>query len=210
MPTERSHVAALVLAAGASTRMGEPKALLDLAGEVALARMLRVLRATPIEHVVVVLRTAGPSLRRAVDLAGVTTAINVAPDAGQLSSLRIALANLATAADAFLLCPVDVPMFEAADVRALLDAWTSRSPGTSIVVPSHAGRRGHPALFARALAAEFLALSADAPANEVIRRDARRVHHVVLANPWLVRDLDTPQERDAAQAEARARRAAAP
>lgn len=206
MPVDRSHVSALVLAAGASSRMGEPKALLDLAGEPALARMLRVLRDVPIDHVVVVLRDVTPKLRRAVALEHVTTAINVAPDGGQLTSLRIGLANLAATSDAFLVCPVDVPLFEAADVRALLDAWHSRDEGRSIVVPSHGGKRGHPALFARALKDEFLALQDGEPANVVVRKDPSRVVHVTLDNEWLVRDLDTPQDRDAAAVAARARR----
>lgn len=199
-------VSALVLAAGASTRMGEPKAPLDLGGEPALSRMLRVLRAVPIDHVVVVLRAVTPPLRRAIALDSVTTAINVAPDGGQLTSLRIGLANLAAASEAFLVCPVDVPLFEVADVRALVDAWRSRSERQSIVVPSHGGKRGHPALFARALKDEFLALADGEPANVVVRRDPARVVHVVSDNAWLVRDLDTPRDRDAAALEARARR----
>ncbi|MCC7173223.1 MAG: nucleotidyltransferase family protein [Planctomycetes bacterium] len=187
--------------------MGEPKVLLDLGGEPALSRMLRVLRAVPIEHVVVVLRSVTPRLRRSIALESVTTAINVAPEGGQLTSLRIGLANLAATSDAFLVCPVDVPLFEDADVRALLDAWRSRSDRQSIVVPSHGGKRGHPALFARALKDEFLALADGEPANVVVRKDPARVVHVVSDNAWLVRDLDTPRDRDAAALEAEARRA---
>lgn len=190
-------VAALVLAAGESSRMGRPKALLDFGGETAIARMLRVLREAGVARIACVLsrRLAG-----LVHVDGVTIALNPDPARGQASTIRVGLANLDPALDAFLLCPVDVPLFAAADVRALLDAFASRQPGIEIVAPSDGRRRGHPVLFAKALRREFLALADGAPAHSVIRARPERVAHVLRANVELFSDLDTPGDYAAALA----------
>lgn len=191
--------AAIVLAAGRSSRMGRPKTLLDLGGEPALGRVLRVLREVPVTRIVVVLRPVDAELRRRVDLTGLTTAVNVDPDARQTASLRIGLKNVPSDVEALLLCPVDVPLFEVDDVRMLLSAFRSRPPGVAIVVPSFERRRGHPVVVAKELAAEFAALRDDEPAHTVIRRDPERILHVETTNENLVRDLDTPEDLEAAR-----------
>lgn len=178
--------------------MGEPKALLDLAGEPALTRVVRILREVPVDRIVVVLQPVLSDVRRAVDLTGLTTAVNADPESGQTSSLRIGVKNVPAATEAVLLCPVDVPLFEVSDVRALVDAFANRAPGIAIVAPSHEGRRGHPVIFDRAVAAEFAALADDTPGHTVVRRDPARVLHVETTNPNLVRDLDTPADYEAA------------
>lgn len=193
----KGHLAAIVLAAGASRRMGSDKALLEFGGEPAVGRVLRVLRAVPVQQIIVVQNLVRSAVRRAVSLEGLTSAINLNPDAGQTSSIRIGVQNLTPAAALFLLCPVDVPLFEAEDVRALVAALAA-DPEKVIAVPCHGGRRGHPVLCRRALAHEFRALSDGAPAHEVIRREPARVAHVEVANPEVVQDLDTPEDYAAA------------
>jgi len=124
--------------------------------------------------------------------------INPRPERGQTSSLRCALAAVSPAQD-FVLHTVDHPLVRAVDVRALLAAFARRGPGQLLVAPSVAGRRGHPCVHAAALGPEFLALADDEPAHRIIRRDAARVLHVPLADPWLVRDLDTAEDLQAAR-----------
>ena len=121
------------------------------------------------------------------------------PERGQTSSLKIALASGLGAAEGFALHTVDHPLARADDVARLVEAFTGRGPGASIVAPSVDGRRGHPTLFAAPLATEFLALGDDDPAHRVVRADPSRVVHVVLENPWLVRDIDTPDDHAAAE-----------
>ncbi len=180
--------------------MGADKALLDLGGEPALSRMLRVLREAGVTRIVTVTRPIDAAFRRAIDLSGVTTAINPEPTRGQTTSIRIGVQNLPSGVDAFLLCPVDMPLFEAADVGALRDAFRARPASASIVVPSVAGRRGHPALFSIRLAGEFRALKDDEPGHLVVRKDAGRVLHVVSENEALAFDLDTPTDLARAKA----------
>lgn len=189
---------AIILAAGRGERMGREKALLEFGAESALTRMIRNLRGAGVERIVVVLREIRPELRRKVDLEGVTTALNATSGSGATRSLRIGLANLRSDCDAFLICPVDQPLFESSDVRALLVAFEKRSASISIIAPSDGSRRGHPVVFARGLASEFQSLGDDVPPHTVIRKDPNRVHHVPLSNPELYIDLDTPEDHAAA------------
>lgn len=191
---------AIVLAAGRGRRLGGPKALLELGGLTALDRCLRSLAYGGADELRVVLGLNAEAVRERVDLAGVDVVVNAHAERGQTSSLRAALERGTGAGDGFLLHTVDHPLVEARDVARLLAAWRARSAGTAIVLPSVDDHRGHPAVLAAPLAGELLALSDDEPAHRVVRRDPDRLVHVALSNPWLVRDLDTPADLEAARA----------
>jgi len=198
-------VLAIVLAAGRGRRVGGPKALLDLEGSPALQRVLTVLRAGGITSFRVVLGSGAEQVAQAIDLAGVEVVHTPDVDLGQTASLKAGLAVAPVPEPGFLLHPVDLPLLDKESVQDLLGAFELRPRGIAIVLPSVNGRRGHPALFAASLAEEFLALENDAPAHRVVRRNPARVHHVELDRPWLVRDLDRPEDVEAARAELRRR-----
>jgi CTP:molybdopterin cytidylyltransferase MocA len=191
---------AILLAAGAGRRMGASKALLELGGETGIARCLRVLGEGGCDELRVVLGADAEDVRRALPSPVPEIVLNPRPQDGQTSSLKRALAQGAGCGELFVLHTVDHPLAEAADLRALLDAAAARAPGQRIVLPLVGSRRGHPALFEVGLAAEFLALGDDEPAHRVPRRDRARVLELPLANEWLVRDLDTPEDLAAARA----------
>jgi nicotine blue oxidoreductase len=191
---------AILLAAGAGRRMGGSKALLELGGETAFARCLRVLREGGCDALRVVLGAQAEEVRSALPEPLPDVVVNPHPETGQTGSLKLALARGTGRGEFFVLHTVDHPLAQAADVRALLAAAAQRAPGQRIVLPVVGGRRGHPALFEAALAAEFLALGDDEPAHRVPRRDPARVLEVPLTNEWLTRDLDTPADLAAARA----------
>ncbi|HEX5011802.1 MAG TPA: NTP transferase domain-containing protein [Planctomycetota bacterium] len=191
---------AILLAAGAGRRMGGGKALLELAGEPALARCLRALRAGGCDELRVVLGPDAEAARRACPEPAPDVVVNPHPETGQTGSLKRALARGTGRGELFVLHTVDHPLVAAADVLALLDAAARRPAGMRIVLPVVGGRRGHPAVFEAGLAAEFLALGDDEPAHRVPRREPARVLEVPRHNPWLVRDLDTPADLAEARA----------
>lgn len=202
---------AILLAAGAGRRLGGCKALLELGGVTALERCLAALRDGGAGRLRVVLGHQAAEVAAAVDLSACEVLLNPAPERGQTSSLRAGLLGLdplRLPGGGLLLHTVDAPLVRAAEVAALLAAWEDRAPQVAIVVPSVAGRRGHPVVFGAAAVAELQALPDDAPAHSVLRRDASRVLHLPCASPWLLRDLDTPADLEDARAEL-ARRAAA-
>ncbi len=182
----------VVLAAGRSSRMGSPKSLIDLAGEHALARVIRLAREESL-HVVVVLGHDGDRVRAAVDLRAVEVVDNPDPQRGMSSSMRCGAAALPIAAP-LVLWPVDHARVSGATLATLHAAFRARPPGMELVVPRYGGRRGHPLFASAVAAAEFRALAVDAPGHQVVRRDPSRVLDVTVDDRMVVDDFDRPED----------------
>jgi len=189
---------AILLAAGRGSRLGTPKAALDLRGRTALERCVAALRAGGANEVRAVLAAGDASGLAAAGRSGAVPVFNRDPARGQTSSLKAGLASGPAPVEPWLLHTVDYPLLLAEDVAALLAAL---APPHAIAVPVVGGRRGHPVLFLPELANEFLALDDHEPAHGVVRRDPSRVLGVERSNPWLVADLDTPADLAAVLAE---------
>lgn len=183
---------AIILAAGASSRMGRPKPLLEAGGRTFIRRILETLRAGGVPEAVVVIRAGHEAVAAEVQAAGFgRTVLNPRPDEGQLSSLIIGLDALdRPGVDAVLVTLVDVPLIESDAVRVLLArAALSTAPVLRAV---HDGRHGHPVIFKREL---FEALRKADPAigaKPIIR--AVQVEDVETGDPGVVEDVDTPEE----------------
>ena len=181
-------IAAIILSAGKSERMGSPKALLKLGDRTFLERILDTVAASGIHHVVVV---AGHHLKEiAAAFPALSLTFNPHYESGMSTSVRAGVAALpagVTSAGVFL---VDHPSIEPEVVTALM---TSVTPGR-IVLPVYGDRRGHPVFFSSELFAEILALRADEGLNVVVRRDLGRVIEVKVAAKSVLEDIDTPQQ----------------
>lgn len=188
-----SDLVPIVLSAGASSRMGRPKALLDFDGRTALQLALEAVRgfARPI----VVLGPNHAEIRSRVALGHTRVMINLDVDSGQTASLKAALAILPDEAEAFFFMPVDFPLVTAADVARLAETYRAEpDPAKSIFIPSHDLKRGHPVLCRRELAAEFLALPAGGSARDVLNRVNSRVAYVIYPEAYVLMDMDTPED----------------
>lgn len=180
-------IAGIILAAGASSRMGSPKALLDYRGETFIQRLVRVLSAV-CDPVIVVLGYHADTLRPAVSNA--TIVVNPSPERGQLSSLQTGLAALPPAAEGFLFTPVDSPAVETATVERLAAAFRQRDPATQLVIPRYQGKRGHPVFATRAIANELGALPPTAQAREVIHGHVADTLYIDVDDPGILTDID--------------------
>jgi len=191
-------IPALVLAAGRSTRMGRPKALLPLdCGDTFVARIVRTLHDAGVDDVVVVLGhepdpIVADLMRRHTP---VRFAINRDFDNGQLSSLVAGLNAIdRPGVIGALVTLVDVPLVSAATVRAIVDRYRrTRAP---IVRPVAGGRHGHPVLIDRALFDQFRAADPALGANVVVRQHISAEGEVEVTDPHAFRDVDTPDEYD--------------
>ena len=191
----------LVLAAGRSSRMGRPKAVLpDGDGEALVARVVRTLGEAGLARVLVV---AAPDTRDAIETAlrehrdppAVTVLVNPEPDRGQLSSLLTGLAA-AGDADALLVTLVDVPFVSAATVAAVIEAWKrTRAP---IVRPASSTRHGHPVIFDRSLFEALRTAPLEAGAKHVVRAHEAGIVNVPVTDEGAFLDLDTPDDYQAA------------
>jgi molybdenum cofactor cytidylyltransferase len=184
-------IAGIILAAGASSRMGTPKALLDYRGETFVGRLVRVL-GTTCNPVTVVLGYHADVLRQNVP-ATAKLVINPDPSRGQLSSLQTGLAGLPADVDGFAFVPVDSPAVAEDTVATLARAFEQRKPSTLFVIPRQSGKRGHPVFAARSVAAEFLALSSTAEAREVVHAHVDRTEYVDVDDAGIFTDVDDPE-----------------
>jgi len=180
-------IAAVVLAAGSSTRMGLPKATLPTGpgGPTFLATIGRVLQDLGIETVKVVVAPGMPHPTSA-DLI-----VNPDPGAGMLSSVQCGIRALPETTDAFLLWPVDHPLVKPTTVAALLATY--RETRAPVVVPVHGGSRGHPVLFAARVIPELLAADPAEGAREVVHAHPDRVE-LALDDAGVVTGIDTPED----------------
>ena len=184
-------IAAVVLAAGLSRRMGQPKLLLDLDGAPVLRRTVeRVLAAHP-GDVVVVVGPAADAIRTALEGLPVRWAVNPEPEAGQAGSVVAGVRALAPGTAAAVIALGDQPTVPQDVIPRLVAAMAET--GKPIAAPVYAGERGNPVLFAAVVFPELLGLSGDRGARAVIERDAARVTLVPFDFP-MPPDLDTPDD----------------
>lgn len=185
----------MILAAGGSTRLGRPKALVDFGGRTCLERVVDACRAGGLARPILVVppppspvETFARSTLLDLDLV-----VNPAPERGQTSSLRLALARLPADAQGFAVLPVDHPLLDGESIRQLRLAFTSRRAGERGVVPTFGGRRGHPLIAERSLATPLLALPDDGSARSVLGRGAP-IAEVPMTDDRTTIDLDTPAD----------------
>ncbi len=184
-------IAGIILAAGASSRMGTPKALLDYRGETFVGRLVRVLGAS-CQPVIVVLGYHADAIRQQVP-ATAKIAINPDPSRGQLSSLQTGLGELPAEADGFAFIPVDSPAVAEDTVAALAQAFERRKPSTLFVIPRQSGKRGHPVFAARSIANELLALPPTDEARAVVHAHVDRTEYVDVDDAGIFTDIDDPE-----------------
>jgi molybdenum cofactor cytidylyltransferase len=194
-PPAMTNVAAIILAAGDSTRMGSPKALLDWHDVPLVDHILATARDAGCGSLHVVLGRDAEAIGAGATLEGANVVLNPEPARGQLSSLQVGLSALDFSTDCAVCWPVDVPLVTAADVRALVAAYHGwRASLMRVFVPTFGGERGHPMLVDIGFRQPFLELPPTASARDVIEARAAQVKEVPVTNPGVLVDVDTPQE----------------
>ena len=179
------RVGAIVLAAGASSRLGAPKAELELDGRSALGRVLDVLREAGVHGGVIVL---GPDAAPpAVELGSFRLVTNPDPAAGRTGSIQ---AGLAASGGDLVLWPVDRPLAALSTVEVLMGAAVD--PEADWIVPFHEGR-GHPILLRARVRAPILTALPDADLRKVLSSAGTRRLEVPVDDPFIHANLDTPE-----------------
>ncbi|MDH4067033.1 MAG: nucleotidyltransferase family protein [Acidobacteriota bacterium] len=201
-------IAALVLAAGASSRMGEPKAALPLGsyGHTVLSRGVSTLLSAGLPRIVVVAGAHPGAVRGALGAPDPRVAIIEHREwaAGQLSSMLRGFDALdGPLLEAVLVTLVDVPLVSADTVRTLIHAW--RTSRALIVRPARGEVHGHPVVFDRRLFAEFRLADPREGAKPVVRAHAADTLNVPVGDEGAFVDLDVPDDYRRIQALARAR-----
>jgi len=184
-------IAAVVLAAGASSRLGSPKALLRRGGQAAVTRVVSLAAWSGCLPCVVVVRPGSPQVVTAAKDAAVPVEVveSIRPEAGRTGSAKRGI--IAAKSPAALIWPVDRPSAKQESVVRLIQAYKK---GTKeVYVPVHEGKRGHPIIIAGRALWEVVGLDDNAPLHEVVHKDPARVQEVLVDDPGILVNLDTTE-----------------
>ena len=185
--------AGIVLAAGASTRMGSPKQLLDLGGRPLLERVVAASCASRLDEVVVVLGAEAQRIRDSVDLGRARVIINERYVDGMSTSLRAGVGALGDDVDRAVVILGDQPDVDALLFDRLLDA--QESSGLPAAALSIDGLLHPPVVLARELWPQIDGLRGDVGLRGFLRDDPSHIAHVVFAGPsGHPVDIDTPED----------------
>jgi len=187
------RIAALVLAAGRSSRMrGRNKLLLDVAGKPMVSHAVDALLQSAARPVIVVTGHESANVRAALGGRDVRFVENPGYAQGLSTSLRAGLGALAPDVDGVLVCLGDMPLVAARHLDQLIAAFNP-AEGRAICVPTHEGKRGNPVLWGAQFLAEMKALAGDVGARHLIGEHADLVREVPVADDAVLADFDTPE-----------------
>jgi molybdenum cofactor cytidylyltransferase len=193
MAPRAPRIAALVLAAGQSRRMGTlNKLLIEIDGVPMVRRVVEMLRQSKADPIVVV--TGHEHEKLAAALGGLAVTIVYNPDFAQglSTSLKAGIAALDAETDGALVCLGDMPRVGGAEVDRLIGAFNPVE-GRGVVVPTRNGKRGNPVLWSNRFFAEMSQVAGDVGARHLIGAYPEMVAEVEMAGDGVLTDIDTPQ-----------------
>jgi molybdenum cofactor cytidylyltransferase len=192
---------AIILAAGDSSRMDRPKALLQWKGKPFLEHVCDALRRAGVDDRVVVLGRASHEILASWVPAGEKVTVNANPEHGQLSSLRTGLAEASESAEGFMVCLADQPTIDPETYKRVIDCW--RLNKDSIVIPrtfraaDSRLKRGHPIIIPAANKALCFEGPLDKGLHWVTHHPSVKITDLEVKDPEIIRDFDTPEDYEA-------------
>jgi molybdenum cofactor cytidylyltransferase len=187
-------VAALVLAAGMSSRMGQPKVLLPWAKNTTIIEQILIqLMLARMDHVTVVTGNRAGEVRRRATKYGVNIVHNPASETGEmLSSLKAGLESLPDTVAAALIVLGDQPRVQPRVINQILMAYAEGCG--PIIAPRYLGQRGHPILIDRRYWSEFLSLPDGAAPRDALKRHESEIYYIEVDTDSVLGDVDTPED----------------
>lgn len=190
-----SKISAIILSAGYSSRMGEPKALLKLGKNNVLERVAANFKTNGIDSVYVVTGHAREGIDTAAEKAGLKTVFNPDYDDGMFSSVLAGVKALPEDCKAFFIIPVDNALVRRGTVKLVLEA--SEEDKYDIIFPCYEGKTGHPPLISKALIPEILEHDGQGGLRRVLEKHAAkfpdRILNLEVPDQHILFDMDTPE-----------------
>jgi molybdenum cofactor cytidylyltransferase len=185
-------ITAIILAAGESKRMGQPKMLLPWGKSTVLQTVIAEFQAAGVKDVLVVTGAARKQVEELVGQSAQTVFNENYAEGGMLSSVQAGLAAKKHEAQAAFIALGDQPQVQRRTVERILQEYLARKP--LIIVPSYRMKRGHPWLIARVLWDEILKMKAPQTPRDFINAHAREIAYVNVDTPSIFEDIDTYDE----------------
>lgn len=187
------NIAAIVLAAGLSTRMGRPKMILPWGNSSIIGTVISTLVAAGLKQVVVVTGGSSSEVEKALEGFPNQIVFNPLYENGEmLYSIQIGLSALPTKTNAALVVLGDQPQMQIGVVQAVIKAFQKEQ--ATLIIPSFQMRRGHPWLVSHSLWPGILALTPPATMRDFIQENAKSIHYLNVNTPTVLADLDTPED----------------
>ena len=183
-----NDVAAILLAAGRSRRMGAFKPLLPFGETTVIEHCIASLRNAGIRKPIVVLGHRAEEVRQALRGLEVSFALNPDPESEMSSSIACAIDQIGPDSRAVLIALVDHPAVPPSVIKTLIDEWQQ---GARLVQPEHAGRGGHPVLIDVRFQHELLKLDPERGLRAFFDAHRAEVRRVPVKSPYVARDMDT-------------------
>ena len=192
-PSGTSSIAAVVLAAGQSRRMGQVNKLLaEIGGQAMVTRAVDAALASKASSVYVIIGHESDEIRKALAGRQVIFIDNPDYDAGLSSSLKRGIEALPDSVDGAVICLGDMPRVTATEINRLIDAFDPLQ-GHAICLPTYDGRRGNPVLWARSFFREMQDIKGDVGARHLLGVHDNVVVEVEMTEEGVLLDIDTPQ-----------------
>lgn len=193
MIISKPKVGAIVVAAGASLRMGQPKLVLPWGDSTVIGRVIHVLEQAYLDEIIVVTGGTRALIENVLDSNRIRTIYNPAYGEGDmLSSVQVGLKSLESETEAALITLGDQPFIQLDVVRLILSAY--RSDGDHIVVPSYHMMRGHPWLVAKTLWNDIMNLNCGETLRDFINSNRKIIKYIDVNTDSVLLDLDTMED----------------
>lgn len=184
-----NHIAAMLLAAGQSKRMGSSKQLLPLAGKPFIRHCLDNLLDAGLKDIIVVLGPTGQEIEPVISDLPVSIAWNSDRKSDMADSVRVGMDSLPEYVDGVLVCLGDHPLVKSATIGEIM-TYCEIHPD-KIIIPVFNGKKGHPTFFPQIILEEIFTV---ATLRDIIHRDVQRVALLDISDPGITADIDTPED----------------
>lgn len=190
-------VAAILLAAGESRRMGpENKLFLEVQGEPMILRAIRSLLTAGVDQLIVVLNPENNEQLESFSLHGVVRAVNPEYLKGMTTSIQKGVSVCGEDIDGYMICMSDQPFLDAAEYDHLLDEFRAvrEKDAMTIAVPFFQGKKGNPVIFSSAYREAILSHQEMEGCKDIITENREHVYPVEMPTSAIHRDIDTPED----------------
>lgn len=196
MDLQKRSIGAIILAAGKSMRMGEPKLLLPLNQKPVFLFACEVALRLSLSPILLICGTYYESMKKHVECFPEITVLNNPNNArGMSTSLKLGIETLKHKVDAALIFLADQPLIPAHVIYALINCYeANKKSGTLIVRPTYQGRVGHPVLISANIFHDFTDLRGDGGGKNIILKYKSNTELIDFNNVYWGKDIDTPED----------------
>ncbi|MCR1899669.1 nucleotidyltransferase family protein [Irregularibacter muris] len=189
---KKSDLAAIIVAAGYSSRMKKFKPLLPLGHTTIIETAIDGFLQAGIDHIIVVIGFKAHELKPILEQKGIKWVYNDQYHEGMYSSILAGIKSLSKQSKGFFLLPADIPLFKSKTIDLLYQVYSQNDD--HIVYPVHQGKKGHPPLIPSTLFSEILQYNGDGGLKTLLNQHKNKSLYMEVQDEGILYDADTPKD----------------